>query len=352
MAGFARLLAQRIAHGFSMPDGRDQAEPAADQDDMDDATQETDAASPPGCGTVANDPSRAHGLLRSAAIKGAAAAADDAGLDVGSVSRFAGGLRGGRDAARGTSLHGDTLAGRETSAGKAHAAHQADPANDAVQASTLGLQDPAASSSSRLEGPLAALLQAETLQPALRERAEAALGAGVSDAALQLGSAAAAAPSASAADAPPALPDMPTRYVPAPPGTPAFATAISHEVTLLARDGVHEARLQLNPVDLGPVVVRIAMEGGNARVDFMADAQATRDAIQGAFDQLAGALQGAGLMLSGGGVFQQSQSRQRDAQDDQRTGSKAASRIDPNVMTAAPRAMVRSVTRGVLDLYA
>jgi len=40
--------------------------------------------------------------------------------------------------------------------------------------------------------------------------------------------------------------------------------------SLFARDGVQTARLHLNPADMGPVAVQIAVDGVNARVDFQA----------------------------------------------------------------------------------
>ena len=91
------------------------------------------------------------------------------------------------------------------------------------------------------------------------------------------------------------------------PGSAEFAPAFGLQISTLARDGVQHARLHLNPVELGPIVVKIAIDGGNARVDFLADAAQTRAAIEASLPSLAGAMRDAGLTLAGGGVFQQSQ---------------------------------------------
>jgi flagellar hook-length control protein FliK len=118
-----------------------------------------------------------------------------------------------------------------------------------------------------------------------------------------------AAPPAAAA-APPSV------TIGAPFGTPAFAPALAASVSLLARDGVQEARLQLHPAELGPIAVQIALDGVQARVDFTAEVAATRHAIEAGLPELASALREAGLTLAGGGVFQQARDAQQGAPQD------------------------------------
>ena len=92
--------------------------------------------------------------------------------------------------------------------------------------------------------------------------------------------------------------------------SPAFAPALGAQISLFARDGVQTARLQLNPAEMGPIAVQIAVDGNAARIDFQADRAATREVIEASLPALAGALQDAGLTLTGGGVFQQHPGRQ------------------------------------------
>ena len=99
-------------------------------------------------------------------------------------------------------------------------------------------------------------------------------------------------------------------------GTPAFAPALAASVSLLARDGVQEARLQLHPAELGPIAVQIALDGAQARVDFTAEVAATRHAIEAGLPELASALREAGLTLAGGGVFQQPREARHGAPQD------------------------------------
>ena len=53
-------------------------------------------------------------------------------------------------------------------------------------------------------------------------------------------------------------------------GAADFAPELGAQLTLWVRDGVHEARLQLNPADMGPVEVKIALDGSAAQVSFNA----------------------------------------------------------------------------------
>ena len=89
----------------------------------------------------------------------------------------------------------------------------------------------------------------------------------------------------------------------APIDTPAFAPALAHQISGLADAGVQHARIALNPPEMGPLAVRIVLDGTQARIDFSADLAATRGAIEASLPTLAAALEGSGLTLAGGGVF-------------------------------------------------
>jgi flagellar hook-length control protein FliK len=91
--------------------------------------------------------------------------------------------------------------------------------------------------------------------------------------------------------------------LPHPPHSPAFAAALGQQVSLWIRHGVQQAVLQLNPAELGPVSIHIALDGARAHVDFTAPHAATRAALEGSLPVLAGALRDSGLTLAGGGVF-------------------------------------------------
>ena len=85
--------------------------------------------------------------------------------------------------------------------------------------------------------------------------------------------------------------------------SPAFAPALAAQVSWLVQEGQQHARLTLNPADLGPVAVRIMLEGTQARIDFHAALASTRAAIEASLPTLAAALHDNGMTLAGGGVF-------------------------------------------------
>ncbi|MFG5410647.1 flagellar hook-length control protein FliK [Piscinibacter sakaiensis] len=92
--------------------------------------------------------------------------------------------------------------------------------------------------------------------------------------------------------------------LPTPVHAPDFADALGARVSVLAGDGVQEAELHLNPGDMGPIAVKITLDGAQAQVDFGVDNARTRALLEDSLPQLASALHQAGLTLSGGGVSQ------------------------------------------------
>ncbi len=154
-----------------------------------------------------------------------------------------------------------------------------------------------------------------------------------------------AAPQRAAEAAAPVAVSMPT-----PATAPEFAQALGVQVSVLARDGVQTAKLHLNPADMGPISVQIALEGTQAQVNFGADSAATRQIIESGLPELAAALRDAGFTLSGGGVH--SQARGRD-QADGATGGDGNSRGGASSETEVTARPVKArVSAGGVDLYA
>jgi len=135
-------------------------------------------------------------------------------------------------------------------------------------------------------------------------------------------------------------------------GTPEFAPGLSAEVNVMLRDGVQQARLHLNPAEMGPITVQIQLDAGQAQVNMTAEHAATRQALEQAMPELAGALRENGLTLTGGGVFEQAQQPRDDASAARRGGSGGGSAdVDTDArIDAAPARRVASA--GGVDLYA
>ncbi len=141
--------------------------------------------------------------------------------------------------------------------------------------------------------------------------------------------------------------------VPVPTDDPGFGAALGTQVSVMVRDGVQTARLQLNPAEMGPIAVQIALDGSSARVDFQADLAGTRAVIEASLPALDGALQDAGFTLAGGGVFQQTPGRQ--GQGDQPANPGLARQADGTMAagSALPAAPGPQRTqRGLVDLVA
>ncbi|WP_422017202.1 flagellar hook-length control protein FliK [Roseateles sp.] len=144
--------------------------------------------------------------------------------------------------------------------------------------------------------------------------------------------------------------------VQAPVHSSAFGAELGARVSLLAVDGLQTAELQLNPADMGPVAVQIVVDGSQAQVSFHAAQAETRQALEQSMPDLAAALKGQGLTLSGGGVFQQAP---RDANpsagaagDDQpaRRTSRVGGGVDSSAAAGASTPTRRTV--GLLDTFA
>lgn len=91
---------------------------------------------------------------------------------------------------------------------------------------------------------------------------------------------------------------------------PEFKSALGVQVAVLVRQGVEQARLQLNPAEMGPVAIRLLKQGQDVRVDLAADLAQTRQVLEQSLPALAQALKEAGFTLAGGGVQAPSPSEQ------------------------------------------
>jgi flagellar hook-length control protein FliK len=163
--------------------------------------------------------------------------------------------------------------------------------------------------------------------------------------------------------APPAAPAQ--AALPMTPQSPTFAPALGQQIEVWMKGGVQHAEVQLSPQDLGPIRVRIEMEGAHTRVQMGADVPSTRDALQQAMPQLSEQLGQVGISLTGGGVsdqpaFQQSQAQAQADADGGFGGSGrpgAGGRAVGHAgggedIAMASAARQQAQRRGLLDLYA
>ncbi|MGA1328582.1 MAG: flagellar hook-length control protein FliK [Rubrivivax sp.] len=133
-----------------------------------------------------------------------------------------------------------------------------------------------------------------------------------------------------------------------------FTPALSARIATMVRDGIEEARIQLNPADMGPVAVQLAMEGSDVRVDLAAEVESTRQILEQALPSLASALRESGFTLTGGGVFQQPRDTGHGDRgpSDGRHGASRAEATGETVTTVSTASPGRAPRRGLVDLYA
>jgi flagellar hook-length control protein FliK len=138
-----------------------------------------------------------------------------------------------------------------------------------------------------------------------------------------------------------------------PVGTPGWQEEIATRVAWLVRGAEQTATLTLNPADLGPVEVRVAVRESEATVVFSALHADTRAALEAALPRLREMFAMQGLLLTDGSVLAESSGGSSDASSQQAKGAPADLRRamrdedDVGVVTSS-----NAGTRSLLDLYA
>ncbi len=120
---------------------------------------------------------------------------------------------------------------------------------------------------------------------------------------------------------------------------------------MLARDGVQHAQVRLNPPELGPISVQIALDGQQAQIHFGCDSAQTRSLVEASLPTLAAALRESGLTLSGGGVSQHTPGQRQDVNPRHETRRSSAERDTASEVATAQVRTIRVAT-GRLDTYA
>ncbi len=139
-----------------------------------------------------------------------------------------------------------------------------------------------------------------------------------------------------------------------PPGRPQFSHELGERLLWLVREGVHEARLQLNPRELGPIEVRLGISDGAAQVSFSAQHAGTAAAVQQSLPQLRELLAQQGLQLGHADVSQQQagagQQTPQQGTSRQAAGDARGSAAGMGGPVIGER--VRVIGRGLVDAYA
>lgn len=144
--------------------------------------------------------------------------------------------------------------------------------------------------------------------------------------------------------------------------SPEFPQALADRVGMWVKatgeDGTLSAELHLNPAEMGPISVKISLDGQSAQVDFAAANLETRRAIEASLPALSASLDDAGFSLGGSGVSDQPPQQQFGQAPGQPGGAPSwggasgldASQDDP--LDGRVRVAPQPGRLGGLDLYA
>ena len=131
---------------------------------------------------------------------------------------------------------------------------------------------------------------------------------------------------------------------------PRFAEGLSQQIVLLAHGGVQQARITINPPDLGPVDLRIVVRNDEVVVQLASPHAVVRDAIEEALPRLREQFDSAGLRLADSEVFSELPRRSAQQHDmDERFGAEANASELAAAESAGPP--VVRIKNGLVDAY-
>lgn len=111
---------------------------------------------------------------------------------------------------------------------------------------------------------------------------------------------------------------------------PAWSQVMSSRVVYMAKEGIQQAELRMNPANLGPVDVRLHIQNDQASVTFLAQQGATREALEQALPRLRESFAESGLQLANAevGEHQQQQQEQSEQASDSHIFAQASGQDD------------------------
>lgn len=141
-------------------------------------------------------------------------------------------------------------------------------------------------------------------------------------------------------------PEAHARPVQVPVGTAQWADEIGSRMTMMVEQGKHTASLRLSPEHLGPLEVRITMNGDQASVQFGAAHVDTRNAIENALPRLREMFASQGLSLADANVSREPPRQQQNPTPQSSSSSGVAGEEGVTSVSAA------QVRLGLFDAYA
>lgn len=148
---------------------------------------------------------------------------------------------------------------------------------------------------------------------------------------------------------------QPTLSLPVHPNmqNPVWAQVMSSRVVWMAKEGVQQAELRMNPANLGPVEVKLHVQNDQASVTFLAQQGATREALEQALPRLRESFADSGLQLAHAevGEHQHEQHERSEQTQDSHIFAQASHQDDDIESEAVESVGSAEITAG-LSLYA
>jgi flagellar hook-length control protein FliK len=116
----------------------------------------------------------------------------------------------------------------------------------------------------------------------------------------------------------------------------------------MAEQKVGHAHIRISPAELGPVEIRMRLDGERVHADFSSGQAEVRQALESSLPKLREMLASQGFALGQADVGHHGQSRSSDARQTP-SGHVAGTGAEPEPGDATPR---RLALRGLLDAYA
>jgi len=138
----------------------------------------------------------------------------------------------------------------------------------------------------------------------------------------------------------------------APVSSPGFADALSQQVVWMVDKDAQIAELRINPPELGPVEVRLTVNGDQASAQFVAAHQEVREALETSIARLRESLADAGIQLGQASVSDQSFREQAEAQADARHAGRAGYEVSKGAGEQGAATASVHVRRGLVDIFA
>jgi len=149
-----------------------------------------------------------------------------------------------------------------------------------------------------------------------------------------------------------ARPGTVTASVQAPVTSPDWGQAMSQRIMWLVNRGISAAELQLNPRDLGPVDVRINVNGEQTSVQFTSQHAAVREALESSVVRLREMMESSGLDLADVNVSDQSPSEQAQSDSSRSSDTASTDGSDEPDEGLETQTVQRMESDGLVDFYA